>query len=169
MLRTLIYILTFIVFGQLCYGQTNNLELQKHINGDTAYWFNWLQKRSLNAGLKDLSKTKDTLHIRFSSERQSIDIWTSDYQTFYGKLTNITNRIYEEKKGRKNNSRKFYSKTIALDAIKSRQIFEIFQSEGILDLPSQDSIEGWGSGLDGTTYFIEESAPSYYSFNPLCI
>lgn len=164
MLRTLFYILTIIVFGQPCYGQTNNLQLQKLINGDTTFLFNWFQKRNLKAGLKDLTKTKESLHVRFSTERQAIDIWTSDYQTFYGKLTNLTYRIYKDKKERKHNAKKFYSETIALDTFKSKQIFKIFQSKGIIDLPPQDSIEGWGNGFDGITYVIEKSTPSYYSF-----
>lgn len=130
---------------------------------DSLHWFRWYQKRISKAGLDDLTQTRDSLHFRLFTERQAIDIWTSDYQTFDGTLTNFTRRVDEHKDRRKGNSDGYYNETIKLDTIKAREIFELFQSRAILYMPPQDSISGWGSGLDGITYSVEYSTPGYYS------
>lgn len=164
-MKQIIYILTFLSFGQLCFGQEKSFYVPTYGNGDTTLWFKWQQEKFEKSGLKNLTKTTDTLHFRFSSEIQAIDIWTTDFLSFSGTLTNFTTSYDPDAHNRKKEKAdKFFSETKPLDTGTARQVYEIFVEKSIFDIPAQDSIKGWTDGLDGITYFIEQSTNNNYSF-----
>jgi hypothetical protein len=161
-MKQIIYIFSILIFGQPCFGQERSFYVPKYGNGDTTLWFNWQQEKFKKAGLKNLTKSTDTLHFRFASETQAVDIWTRDYLAFSGTLTNFTTSHDEKIDDRKKEI--FYSEVVKLDTAKSREIFDLFMDKSVLRLAPQDSINGWKDGLDGITYFIEYSTPTFYSF-----
>ena len=155
----------FLTFGQLCYGQNKKSYLPLYANGDTILWFKLQQEKLHKAGLKDLTKTKEKLHFRLSSETQAIDIWTTDQMIFWGTLTNFTTSYNTQNHQRKRpNKEKFFSTVTKLDTSNARRIYDLFMKKSIFDIPPQDSIKDWTGGLDGTTYFIEQSTSDHYSF-----
>ncbi|HNL05957.1 MAG TPA: hypothetical protein PKH93_00205 [Chitinophagales bacterium] len=107
----------------------------------------------------------NTLHIRFASEIQAIDIWTTDSLTFSGTLTNFTRKFKPDKLGQKPKSapsKEFYSQISQLDSNTAQKVYQLFKEKAIFDLPPQNSIAGWRSGLDGVTYQIEYAYSNYY-------
>lgn len=164
-MKQIIYILTFLSFGQLCFGQEKSFYVPTYGNGDTTLWFKWQQEKIEKAGLKNLTKIADTLHFRFSSEIQAIDIWTTDFLTFSGTLTNFTTSYDPDAhKRKKEKADKFFSDKKSLDTSTARQVYELFLEKSIFEIQPQDSIKIWTDGKDGITYFIEHSTKNSYSF-----
>lgn len=164
-MKQIIYILWLLSLGQLCFGQEKSFYVPTYGNDDTTLWFKLQQEKFGKAGLKNLTNATDTLHFRFSSEIQAIDIWTTNYLTFSGILTNFTTSYDPNGHERKNpKEEKFYSKVNKLDTNIVRQIYEVFNEKAIFDIPPQDSIKDWNDGLDGITYFVEYSTFSSYLF-----
>jgi len=164
-MKQIIYILTFLNFGQLCYGQVKSFYVPTYGNIDTTLWFKWQQEKFEKAGLKNLTQTTDTLHFRFSSETQAIDIWTTNFLTFSGTLMNFTTSYDPDAhKRKKQKEDKFFSDSKTLDTSTARQVYELFMEKSIFEIPPQDSINNWTNGKDGITYFIEYSTNNKYSF-----
>ena len=164
-MKQIIYILAFLTFGQLCYGQEKSFYVPTYGNGDTTLWFKWQQEKFEKAGLKNLTQTTDTLHFRFASEIQAVDIWTTNFLTFSGTLTNFTTSYDPDgHKREKKKEDKFFSESKHLDTSTARQVYELFIEKSIFEILPQDSINNWTDGLDGTTYFIEHSTKNSYSF-----
>ncbi|MEX1191559.1 MAG: hypothetical protein WEA99_06260 [Brumimicrobium sp.] len=161
-MKQIIYIFTFLFFGQFCFGQEKNSYVPTYENGDTTLWFNWQQEKFQKAGLKNLSKTTDTLHFRFSSEIQAIDIWTTNFLTFSGTLTNFTKKYAPD--ARKRKKEKFYSNTKSIDSVTAKQVYDLFIEKAIFEIVPQDNIKEWSSGKDGNIFFIEYVSQNYYSF-----
>lgn len=146
-----------------CFAQQKNIKGITNIEGDTALAYPPHVRNIKKAGLENLLKSKDSLHLRLSTDIQAIDIWTQDNKTFYGSLSNFTSTYISIKK-RKNKKPTFYSKTITLDTATARKIYMLFKNHSILKIPAQDSITNWKSGLDGNLYILESSTPNNYSF-----
>jgi hypothetical protein len=164
-MRYIINILTFLSFVQLCFGQEKSFYVPTYRNGDTTLWYKWQQENFEKAGLKKLTNTNDTLHFRFSSETQVIDIWTTDFLTFMGTLTNFTSSCdFDTHKRKKEKADKFFSETKSLDTVTARKVYDLFLEKSIFEIPPQDQIKGWSNGKDGITYFIEKSTSKSYSF-----
>jgi len=164
-MKKIIYIFAFLTFGQLCYGQEKSFYVQTYLNGDTSILFKWQQERYEKAGLKNLTKATDTFHFRFATDIQAIDIWTNDFLTFMGTLTNYTSSYDpDDYKIKKEKADKFFSNTKSLDTSIARQVYDIFIEKSIFDIPPQDSIKEWTYGEDGITYFIEKSTNNSYTF-----
>lgn len=164
-MKQIIYILTFLTLGQLCFGQEKSFYVPTYGVGDTSLWFKWQQEKFKKCELKNLTKSTDTLHFRFASETQAVDIWTTNYLTFSGTLTNFTESYDSDQHKRKKPVKEsFYCETKQLDTSKVRQVYCLFKSLTIFELPPQESIKDWIQGLDGITYFIECSTPTSYSF-----
>ena len=161
-MKQIIYILTFLSFVQLCSGQEKSFYVKTYGNEDTTLWFKWQQEKFEKAGLKNLAETTDTLHFRFSSEIQAIEIWTTDFLTFSGKQTNFTTSYNPN--GRKRKKERFFSKTSLIDTATAMKVYNLFIEKSIFEIAPQDSIKDWSSGKDGVTYFIEYSTSNIYSF-----
>jgi hypothetical protein len=146
-----------------CIGQVKVCDIPKYKNGELSVWYQWTQNDTKRAGLPDLTQSSDSLHFRFLTETQSVDIWTNDYKTFSGTFANFTtskpctNCLIKDES-------KFYSRKYPLDTATSRQIYDYFGNLNIFKIPAQDSIEGWSSGCDGEVFSIEYSSPTHYSF-----
>jgi hypothetical protein len=163
--RTFIPTLLFLLTVQTTFGQTKNISIPTYKNGDTSLWFKWQQEKYAKVGLPNLTNSYDSLHFRFSTETQAIDIWTADFKTFNGTFANFTTSSDPNKYKKENPpADKFYSNKDKLDTATARQVYNIFNELSIFSIPTGDSIEGWHLGNDGDEYLIEYSTPTNYSF-----
>jgi hypothetical protein len=150
-----------LLIATLCRGQTKQISIPMYGMSDTTLWYKWQQKSFEQIGLPNLATSKDSLHFRFSTETQAVDIWTADYKTFYGTFSNFTTSEDNDKHPKPS---KFYSNKTSLDTAISRKIYDIFRELSIFEIPTDASIKGWFPGNDGDEYVIEYSTPAKYSF-----
>ncbi len=165
-MRALFLVLLLYLACNCSIGQ----HITKHIplestNGDTSFFYLWNQKLLAKAMLKNIENGADALHFRFISEYQVVDIWTADYKTFSGMLTNYTIK-YNFKENKKNQKIKetFIFEKKHIDTTTSKKIYELFIDLRIFVIPTQDSITEWSIGLDGNMYYIECFENNNYSF-----
>lgn len=100
--------------------------------------------------------TLDSFRFRFSTENQAVEIWTSDYLHFFGKFLNFTKTV-------NGNPDLFYCQISELDTITAKFVYNLFTRNNAFQIPAQDSIPGWESGLDGANYTIQVSSKTGYN------
>lgn len=147
-----------VLLISLCFrvlGQEKQVQIPMYKSGDTTLWYKWCQRDIKKVGLPSLTTSSDSFRLRFSTETQAIDIWTTDYKTFQGTLANFTTA---------SRSDKFYSDITPIDTATARKVYDVFVALAIFGIPAQDSIKGWSNGCDGITYMIETSTRSKYTF-----
>ena len=137
-------------------NKQKNIPINK--NGDTTLWYIWRHKRDDDIKLKHLITSTDSIHFRFWTNGQAVDIWSNDYKIFYGQLTNYADK-YEKKE---NKPLKTFSNQVQIDTSLPRKTFELIKT--INNIPSEDSIKDWKQGNDGIEYLFESSTPNYYAF-----
>jgi len=168
-MRTSIFIgITF--FSTTVFGQTEkiiNIPTHKNYKSevDTSLWFKSKVDLARQINLKDLQTSSDTFHFRFWTDIQAVDLWTIDYNLYYGAVTNYAQR-YDDKLLRKGVYKigKIYSNQVTLDSSKARQLFNIIDKLSIVNIPSDDKVNGWKQGFDGEEFLIEVSSPNQYNF-----
>jgi hypothetical protein len=79
---TFITLLLFV--HTLVFCQEKTLELPVNINGDTSYWYKWMQGVEVTQGLKNLKTSSNNIWVRISTVAQTIDIWSNDSQISTG-------------------------------------------------------------------------------------
>src|SRR5690242_20366475 len=113
----------FFIVGQILYGQTKNIQVPVYREKDTTLWYIWTKDNIQKIGLQDLTKTTQPFHFRFWTERQAIDIWTTDNKTFEGKFISYTKEYDPDKyKTDEPKPEKFFSKIDAIDTATARKI-----------------------------------------------
>lgn len=139
------------------------ISIPKYPDGDTSYFYKWISALESKLNLQTLVNSKDSIHFRFWTNGQAVDIWTDNYETFYGELTNYT-ETYEPYNMRTQSSKpsKIYYTKVQIDTMLARKTFELMTT--VSPMPSQDSIKGWQIGQDGVTFVSEISTKSIYSF-----
>jgi hypothetical protein len=158
-------IFALFLIGHLSFGQTKIIQVPVHRQKDTTLWYIWTKENIQKIGLQDLTKSTAPLHFRFWTERQAVDIWTTDNKTFYGKFISYTKEYISDKYKTDNpKQEKFYSKIDDIDTEMARQIYEFAHNQRLFDVPFQDSIKGWSTGTDGDTYLVEYATSTNYSF-----
>lgn len=163
-MRELIFILFIVFFIKSADGQIKKqINIPIYKNGDTTLWYKWYHERDDKLKLQHVITSTDSIHFRFWSNGQAIDIWTKDYKEFKGSLTNYADAYESEniKKQKKKPSKTFFNQ-VSIDTSAARQSFELIKF--IFKLPTDDSIKGWKQGCDGITYLFEISTPTYYAF-----
>src|SRR5689334_17387718 len=101
----------FFLIGHVSFGQTKNIQIPIYRDKDTTLWYILTKKNIQKIGLQDLTTTNQRLHFRFWTERQVIDIWTTDNKTFEGKFISYTKEYDPDKyKTVKPKPEQFFSK-----------------------------------------------------------
>lgn len=118
-----------------------------------SFWFEEKRRYADVLGLVDLIKEKPQFHFRIWSEYQSIDIWRSDSDVFYGVLCNYVSH-----------DTTFFRECINIGDSTARLIAQLFERYSIESIPQQDSIKEWVGQLDGGLYAIECRHDKNYSF-----
>ena len=154
-----------ILLGQTCAAQTKAVSVPANSRGDTTLWFKWQQEWIHKAGLPNLIHSKDSLHFRFSTETQSVDIWTADFRFFHGTLSDYTTSYNPPSHNReKPKPGKFYSHKTDLDTATARDIYDLFETLSVFSIPTDADIKAWQPGEDGNEYLVEYATPQRYSF-----
>ncbi len=154
------HILTYIfcLFASCSFAQKN-----KMLCGDTAFWYKLQYEKDEKLKLPHLIESTDSFHFRFRTDKQIVEIWTSDGIKFGGLITNYINsyEFYDEEKKKKKTSRLFSNQT-DLDTVQARNVFSL--TKVISEIPTDKSIKGWGQGFDGVEYIFEVVNPLDYCF-----
>jgi hypothetical protein len=163
-MKSLLFTFLFILLtlsSITSFGQTKIYDEQS----DTSFWYGLKKNDAQRIGLVDLKKSSDSLHFRYWMENQAIDIWTSDYITFYGLISNHTDKI-DTRSSRMNKRKpdKFYYNKAPIDTLTAKKVYELFEEKGIFKIPSDNKIKGWNQGFDGEEFLIEISTKESYSF-----
>ena len=108
-----------------------------------------------------LPSSSDAMHFRLWTEVQAVDIWTNDFITYHGILSNFTSMYRENDDWHEKDS--FISEQAMLDTGIAKRVYGLFSENHILDMPEQDSIAGWRWGNDGETFVMEYATLSHYS------
>ncbi len=160
-MRALTITIAILLVAVFCNAQVKLASIPISAQGDTSLWYIWQQKDFKKANLPNLAVCTDSLHIRFATETQAIDIWTADYKLFYGTISNFT---YREKTGNNEAPVKFYSNINTISPDTAALAYGIFNNLSIAGIATDDSIKGWNAGFDGDEYIIDYSTPTRYSF-----
>src|SRR5580698_7442141 len=155
----LITVIAFLLSIQFCSGQQKFVS----IPGNTFLWQQWQEQKFQKAGLPNLETSTDSLHFRFSTDNQAIDVWTTDYQTFHGTFADFTTSYDPDTTKKTPEPEEFFSKKTNMDTGFSKRIYNLFKSLSIFSIPIEDSIPGWMIGREGEEYVIEYSTPTTYS------
>ncbi len=143
--------LLLLLLYQTMFSQT------KEIKGDTAFWYKRNIELRKTLDLKNLEQSTNEFNFRFSNYGQVIEI-SKDSSRYSG---NITNFIYHTQKGNRNEAKTLKNK-IELSSKQAEEVYNIIEKSKISDLPTDEKIENWKQGLDGTTYIIEHSDKETY-------
>lgn len=131
-----------------------NVESQiKYVRGDTAYWYKYTEPILKTIGATDFIKSQDDFSFRFRDHGQVVQIIKNN-DSIQGTLVN-----YIFKLGKKD--RTIFTKTIINDSI-AIKAYDLINKSGVLELDSDNKIDGWGQGCDGITYFIEHADKENY-------
>jgi len=110
-------------------------------------------------GLCDLAASNDSLHFRFWTDKQAVDIWTNDFIHYEGLLVNYTwSSDHSESESMCILHNFFYSSVKPIDPVKAKEVYQLFSDSLVFEIP-----EGNLTGTDGYGIRIENSSPTNYS------
>lgn len=111
-------------------------------------------------GFTDLTKSSDKLRFRYIGDNSGIEIWTNDNKTYNGQILCYAVTYDITKKPQKH-----YRKITQLDTAAAREVYNLFDSLAVFNVPPEDSIvpENLRRCNDCDWYLIEYSTPKYYS------
>lgn len=158
--------MTFVLLTTFTYGQVKKtIDIQTYKNGDTTLWYKWHYELCGQLKINKLISSSDTFHFRFWQDGQALDIWTTDYKTFQGQVTNYIKK-YNPNKWKKENPKpnKVIANKINLDTGQAREAYNLIIEYSILTIPTDEKIKGWSHGKDGIAYQIEISTTNSYVF-----
>ncbi len=125
----------------------------KHVIGDTTLWYRYTEPLLNTIEATDFINSQDDFNFRFRNLGQVVEI-RRNKGSIQGTLVN-----YIFKGGKKRQT--IFSKTIINDSI-AIKTNDLISKSGILELNSDENIEGWKQGADGITYFIEHTDKDNY-------
>ena len=157
------FYLILLFTGQISFGQTPKkiiIPIYQNSNNknDTSAWYKDYFKLGRTLKLPNLQETNDTFYFRLWTHNQVVDIWTFDNVKIFGVVINFAERYNSKllKKGQYVVDKVFF-KSKKLDSIYAKNIFTAIKNLKLMDIPSDEKINGWSQGLDGTEYLIETS------------
>ena len=153
-MRTLIIIFLALTYWH-CHSQPKTINIPTYNDGDTTLWYGWKTELIDELKLDDLLKINE-FRFRLWTDNQVIDV--TDRK---GTVTTFE-REYDEKNYQKKG--KLYSETVKIVEPTLSQFLELLKSSGIIELSSEEDIDGWAQGFDGITYTIEYSTAEEYNF-----
>ncbi|MEO6285758.1 MAG: hypothetical protein ABIN80_28270 [Dyadobacter sp.] len=141
------------------------MSIPVNTNGDTSFWNKYQSEKFAEIGLSNLAQSRDSLILRISTEIQSIEIRTTNFETFSGKIYNFTKKVsLNPDQQSKEVQNKWLSNKTAIKPTTARQVYELSKKLSIDTIPSEEQIKRWPIGADGMSYIIEYATPSTYSF-----
>lgn len=160
-MKNLLFLLCFCV-PILGWAQPRaDIGQKKEWVGDTAFWYKLKLKATDKLQLQHLAASQHTYHLRYWRETQLVEIYSVDGKSYDGFVTDYI-ETYNHNDWRKRKPTKLYFHTTAIDPSIAREISQL--ANCIRRVPIQDSIAGWESGKDGSTYIFELSTLATYLF-----
>jgi hypothetical protein len=130
---------------------------------DTAITYKWLKEDIIKIGLKDLMRSSDQVYFRFWCKNQLVEIWTSDQNSFQGKLVSYTSKYDPQAYSNPGKKEKIFTNHIDIDPSTAKRIYERATEVELFNIPPQANIKGWQQGTDGYSVSLEYSDPLKYS------
>ncbi|HLO91875.1 MAG TPA: hypothetical protein VK172_11990 [Lentimicrobium sp.] len=150
-IRFTIILLTFISLTAV--GQVKVLTN----DSDTVFWFKEFKAIRNHIGLEPTEKIDSKFYFRFWDGTKAIELKQVNDQLI-GTVTLFLQQYKKRKEGR------LYFKKIILSERTTNTIYELVMRYKLIDLPTDNQINGWDSGKDGITYIIEYANEKNYSF-----
>jgi len=157
LLFTIVLTLASVIpaFGQL------EKQTDKEINKGTpdSYLFSGKHNMVKKLHLAPINKIDYTFYCRMWIDEQVFEIWTNDYKTFQGNITNYT-ASYEkrnERNGRKKPSR-YFSNIVMMDTSVAHKTYDLLLP--IESITAEDSINEWSR----IVYFVETLKEGNYCY-----
>jgi hypothetical protein len=154
-------VIIFLLFFCSSFGQTKSCYNIVLSAGDTTFWNKYQNEIAKKLSLPSLAINQAIEHFRIWTSNQILEIWQDKNGVASGMLTTWADEYISYNEEQTNRT---FSKSSLLSSDTARLLREYFLASGIRQLPTQDSIQGWEQGLDGTEYLIEYATNSYYSF-----
>lgn len=174
-MRILLSILTILLLSGLASSQKNRtIYIPVKKDGDTARWYSLHYKAEDKLKLDHIVNLEDTFYFRFWAYGRIVEIWSIDYKTFNGSMTNYARKfkpylfrkllslISENYKYYHREKTRLIRNTVPLDTSSCRQIYELFKI--VEFIPTCDSIKEWGYGCDGSYFYFETSTPEIFTY-----
>ena len=156
------FLFTFLVSAFISghsFGQTKQLKIPKN-----DFWYKYNQKKIEKLYLSDLTVSNDEYHWRFWFNGQTVS-YAIDLVNDSNKLTAFITPYTEEYTfSDEPPTNRIYTYKVPLADSTAKKILLLLKDTEINSIPNQDEIEGWGRGLDGVTYCIENATRINYSF-----
>lgn len=150
----IIFILTFnLTFAQ---------EQQLTNDSDTTFWFNWRSELNSELRLVTINNSSEQFEFRFWDGYKVIRLWSSGDELRSEVIYFL--REYRERKDSYDYEGRLYHSSLQLNEKTTKSINNLITDFNVLNLPTDNQIDGWKQGLDGITYIVETSQPENYSF-----
>lgn len=146
-----ITILTFLFLTNFAFSQEKEVvDVYIPLTGDTDSYYELCKQLKIN----QLINCKDTFYFRFWQDGQALDIWTLDYQSFQGQVTNFITKCYPKS----SKPTKQFSNQIQLDTQQARLAYNLIIEQDILTIPMYETV-----GRDGEIYRFEIYTSNNYA------
>lgn len=153
---TLLLLTSIFSFGQ---KKTDNSVSE--VSTYNSIWYSFTLDNAKKLSLTPVATALKKKYYRVWDPNTIIDIWVESDGTLAGELIYWVYEYVPE--GEKPTYRTF-KKTIQLSAKTVKSVNTLFESSGMLNLQSDDSIKNWKIGDDGVTYIIESLVEEKYTF-----
>jgi hypothetical protein len=148
-----IIILLLIAFKSTAFAQ----EKQLTADSDTVFWYRYYDPIRKLVGLRSPDSVNSDFYFRFWDIGSVLEIERKDGR-LTGRVTHIVRQIKRNELGRT------YFKATTLTEKTVYEIYDLLNKYHIVNLPTDERIEGWEQGLDGVVYIIETSDLDSYSY-----
>lgn len=129
--------------------------------GDTLFYYRPYYGEEKALRITHLDKSKDSFHFRYWLHDQVIDIWTNSKELVSGQVLSYTKSEQDNSFFRKSKLSVLYMSRTVIDTAIARIILSLMKE--VIDIPTDDSIEGWRYGDDGETYILQALTAAGYS------
>lgn len=143
-----------LIMSQLSFGQTFELPLSN--DSDTSF-YDFHRDKLRKFEIQSLGDSSDNYIWRLWSPPMLLELEKTS-SSASGRI--LTMLISDDK----NTEGEIFKGQSILSQDKSSELLQYLNNTGINELPSDKYIENWRQGLDGITYFIEESDGTNYLF-----
>ena len=152
---------TLLLFFTFSFGQTKNLNGILNQDGDTLFWYKYQNVVIKDLSLTRLDSTSFPYYFRIWRANQVLDIWKTNDKSIFGLLTSW---VTEQTPGKEKPTDRILIDKRFLQRDTVQEILNLISNTQIIELPTDDSINGWKHGFDGITYIAEFSSKANYSF-----
>ena len=152
MMRALFLCLVMLCWLLPAFGQSPTSPLPKEQFSDTtSFWYKWAREREKQIDIQPIQASTHPFHFRLSGTGGMIlDVWQQDNQ-FQGSLTMWVKQV-DDALGK---LERIYSQQYKLSPSQAATIGQLIKKSGIIELPSEEHIQGWEQGLDGVEIVVQ--------------